>query len=150
MLFRSLRVEKSTKKRTSNGAIVWECKCDCGNVKCVSTGDLKSGYTRSCGCLNTEDGKKKYKSNDIVNVGRYRQTKIPQLKQKTSSRNTSGYKGVSWRRDIEKWNSYINLQGKHYSLGVYESLGDAIKARKQAEEELFHPIIEEYEGLSKE
>ena len=32
-----------------NGA-VWECKCDCGNIKNVRSGDLRSGRTNSCGC----------------------------------------------------------------------------------------------------
>lgn len=29
----------------------WICKCSCGNIKSVSSGDLKSGKTLSCGCL---------------------------------------------------------------------------------------------------
>jgi hypothetical protein len=29
---------------------VWECKCDCGNIKNVRSGDLRSGNTNSCGC----------------------------------------------------------------------------------------------------
>lgn len=33
---------------------VWECKCDCGNVTKVVSGNLKSGTTRSCGCLKRE------------------------------------------------------------------------------------------------
>lgn len=32
----------------------WECKCDCGNTKTIRTGSLKSGLTRSCGCLLKE------------------------------------------------------------------------------------------------
>lgn len=32
-----------------NGA-VWECKCECGNIKNVRSGDLRSGNTNSCGC----------------------------------------------------------------------------------------------------
>lgn len=34
-----------------NGAIVWTCVCDCGNLKDVPTGSLQQGVTRSCGCL---------------------------------------------------------------------------------------------------
>ena len=30
------------------------CKCDCGNEKKIQGRSLKSGNTRSCGCLNTE------------------------------------------------------------------------------------------------
>jgi len=29
----------------------WVCKCDCGNIKEVSSGGLRQGQTRSCGCL---------------------------------------------------------------------------------------------------
>jgi len=29
---------------------IWECKCDCGNIKNVKSGDLRSGNTNSCGC----------------------------------------------------------------------------------------------------
>ena len=30
----------------------WHCKCDCGRETNVSTAWLKSGHTKSCGCLN--------------------------------------------------------------------------------------------------
>ncbi len=32
------------------GNVKWECKCDCGNIKIVSSGNLVRGQTRSCGC----------------------------------------------------------------------------------------------------
>ena len=31
--------------------VVWECKCDCGNTAYVTSKNLKTGKTRSCGCL---------------------------------------------------------------------------------------------------
>ena len=36
---------------TQNGHVTWLCKCDCGNETVVSASTLKSGYTKSCGCL---------------------------------------------------------------------------------------------------
>lgn len=36
------------------GRVVWECQCDCGNIAYVHTGHLKSGHTRSCGCLRKD------------------------------------------------------------------------------------------------
>ena len=33
-----------------NGAVVWECRCDCGNVTFAVIRNLRSGSTRSCGC----------------------------------------------------------------------------------------------------
>lgn len=32
----------------------WECICDCGTATIVETGALRSGNTRSCGCLQRE------------------------------------------------------------------------------------------------
>ena len=33
------------------------CKCDCGNEKIIAGWRLKSGYTKSCGCLQREADK---------------------------------------------------------------------------------------------
>ena len=35
---------------------VWRCICDCGNTKVVPIKDLRTGHTKSCGCLNREKG----------------------------------------------------------------------------------------------
>jgi hypothetical protein len=37
-----------------NRRTYWKCKCDCGNVITVDACSLKSGCTKSCGCLQKE------------------------------------------------------------------------------------------------
>lgn len=37
-----------------NRNVAWECKCDCGNTKTISSYSLRSGRSQSCGCLNKE------------------------------------------------------------------------------------------------
>lgn len=37
-----------------NNKTYWLCKCECGNITKVDTGALKSGNTKSCGCLNID------------------------------------------------------------------------------------------------
>ena len=32
----------------------WVCRCDCGTVKDVSTGNLRGGYIKSCNCIRRE------------------------------------------------------------------------------------------------
>ena len=36
---------------TSKG---WRCRCECGTIKIVPGGNLRSGMTRSCGCLRRD------------------------------------------------------------------------------------------------
>ena len=39
--------------------------------------------------------------------------------------------------------AYINIHDKRIYLGRYETIEDAIKARKQAEEKHYKPLLEE-------
>jgi hypothetical protein len=32
----------------------WDCVCTCGNIVRVGTSNLRSGHTKSCGCINIE------------------------------------------------------------------------------------------------
>lgn len=37
----------------------WRCRCDCGNIKDIKSESLKSGDTKSCGCLNIQKRKER-------------------------------------------------------------------------------------------
>lgn len=52
--FGKLTVIKRSNKRRSSGLPLWECLCDCGNVTYVTSSDLKSGNTSSCGCTKSK------------------------------------------------------------------------------------------------
>ena len=45
------------------GRTQWVCKCDCGNTVCIATESLRSGHTKSCGCL-----KLKAKAQDLTGM----------------------------------------------------------------------------------
>lgn len=38
--------------KAANGKSQWLCRCDCGTEKVVKSASLKSGNTKSCGCLH--------------------------------------------------------------------------------------------------
>lgn len=50
MRFGTLKVIELTNERYKRH-VVWKCKCSCGNFINVPGNSLKSGNTRSCGCL---------------------------------------------------------------------------------------------------
>lgn len=41
---------------------MWICRCDCGNVVSVSSGHLRYGDTKSCGCYKSEVSSKRKKT----------------------------------------------------------------------------------------
>lgn len=46
-----------------SGNALWNCKCDCGNERLASTGNLNSGRSKSCGCYKREIDRKVGKKN---------------------------------------------------------------------------------------
>lgn len=38
----------------TSGNPKWLCQCDCGNVKAAFIGDIRRGFTTSCGCYSSE------------------------------------------------------------------------------------------------
>jgi hypothetical protein len=55
--FGKLTVVQRNKTHITSGGqkkVMWLCRCDCGNEKVVASQDLKSGHTKSCGCISTK------------------------------------------------------------------------------------------------
>jgi len=52
---------------------------------------------------------------------------------KIRSDNTSGFPGVYWHKQRRKWGAYIQIQGKPYHLGLYDTALGAALARYTAE-----------------
>ena len=51
--------------------------------------------------------------------------------------NTTGYIGVSWKEDKQKWSATIGVDGKTVRLGYFDNKDDAIRARLNAEMRYF-------------
>lgn len=58
------------------------------------------------------------------------------LNRSTGSNNTSGYKGVSYVKRIDKYQATITVKGKMYRLGQFKTFEEAKYARISYEEEL--------------
>ena len=53
------------------------------------------------------------------------------------STNTSGYKGVTYRKDTNKWQAAVMINGKHISLGSHLTKEDAAEAYRQGSMKYF-------------
>lgn len=51
--------------RSKDGQKIYRCQCDCGNVKEIRSGNLRSGHSLSCGCVAAEKIKQRNTDNAI-------------------------------------------------------------------------------------
>lgn len=138
--FKMLTVLEKTDKRASNGSLLYKCQCDCGNIVYYSLGDVKKNT--SCGCWRKSKGRI---DNIKASMKCFENTSIRVLEnRKLNQNNTSGYSGVSFNKNKNKWQAYMKLQYKNICLGTFATKEEAIEARKKGEEIYFKPLIEKY------
>lgn len=64
-------------------------------------------------------------------------TRAENSKNRITVKSKSGHLGVYWSNQNKKWNAQIGLSGKSTSLGFFDDIQDAIKARQQAAKQYF-------------
>lgn len=72
--FGNWRIE-SRAKNSANGGARWNCVCQCGRTKVLTTSALNSGRTKSCGCANLRENKTGDVFGDLTTIeymGRYK------------------------------------------------------------------------------
>lgn len=146
--FGKLTVIEKTEKREC-GYVVWKCLCECGNITHVTSGNLLSGNTFSCGCLSNQLAKEnapknleKHKKNNYVE-----NTRIDLLeKTKPNKNNSCGIRGVYKRKKDGKYVATLFFKGKRYFLGSYATKEEAAMARKAGEETYYKNFLEDYYG----
>lgn len=105
---------------------IWRCRCRCGKEVEYPATRLLTGNTVSCGCLRAEHFKK---ANKYIDGTSLRQSVEEQVE---STRASSGFTGVTMKRG--RWKAYIRYKGREISLGCYDKLEDAVKARARGKE----------------
>ena len=135
-------LEHTRKNGPKNG---WLCQCDCGTRRVVEAKSLTSGASRSCGCMIGVQAWHRIEKENIL--GRYEGTVVTTIQpgRGPNSNNSSGVKGVHWSSSEKRWIARIGFRGKNITIGRYKNLEDAAKARKEAEQQYFSPVIDSYQ-----
>lgn len=66
--------------------VVWLCRCECNSICLVLSGNLVSGHTKSCGCLQRENTSKANKAN-LANIKFGKLFVVEQAKERNSRGN---------------------------------------------------------------
>lgn len=64
-----------------------------------------------------------------------------QFNSKKQSNSTSGYKGVTWKKERSKWKAHCQYNGKEIFLGYYDSKEEAALAYNTKAAELFGDYV---------
>lgn len=59
------------------------------------------------------------------------------------SNNTSGHRGVSWKKDKKKWKAYYSINQRQYHVGYYDTIEEASVAREIAAKKAFGSFYKE-------
>ena len=142
-------LEKTDKKR--RGAILWKCRCFCGNIFFTEAYRIKNGEISSCGCKRKVFRKDNFeKARKELSKGFKDGTFINLISNnKIRKNNKSGITGISIRHNKYSTSYIVRIcvKGKNIRIGTFRDIEKAIKARKEAEEKYYKPILEKYNKL---
>jgi len=119
--------------------------CPMGNVTYAVTGMRRDGVKRNLGLHRlivecSRDQVVDHIDCDGLNCRRYNLRAARQAENARNSRmrssNTSGFKGVFWRADRQKWQAQIRLDRKRICLGTFETAEQAGAAYADAAKRL--------------
>lgn len=110
------RPGRRTMDRVQN-VLLWECVCDCGNFVEVSGADLRSGHTKSCGCLRA--GNPTHGMSKTSTYGIWRGVKNRCLNSNVKGFSNYGGRGIAI---CDRWN--IGENGKSGFECFIEDVGE--------------------------
>ncbi|WP_412989739.1 AP2 domain-containing protein [Pediococcus siamensis] len=141
--FGRLLVLQRAGSNPANGNAKWLCQCDCGNRVTVDGYALRSGQTRSCGCLKREISQLSSKKNPAFqkNVGNAKnltdENGVSYTSRDLTKRNKSGVIGVSYDKNSDSWYAHLMVDYKYVLAKSFKNFNDAVAARKAAEKRYY-------------
>lgn len=106
-------------------AAYWICKCDCGGSTTVQSTHLRSGATQSCGCLNSENVRKRRTSHGSSRSKLYRtwcSMKDRCYREKNKHYENYGGRGITvcqeWKESFEAFETWAMANGYRDDLTI--------------------------------
>ncbi len=106
----------------SSGRSQWRCRCDCGTICTIPGHELRSGDTKSCGCLRDELASKRMRTHGMSKTRIYRIWK--QMLQRCENPNDSSYPeyGLRGVTVCEEWHHFPSFKSWADSTGYADNL----------------------------
>ena len=115
-------LKKSDKRR--NNKILWECQCCCGTITYVTTQDLVSGKSKSCGCKSSLLLREKVEEDISGKIYNYWEALYPSEKRNSYNRRPFWFFKCLNCGNIKEVNKFNVLNGLSKSCGCIKSHGE--------------------------
>jgi hypothetical protein len=109
----------------------WICKCECGKEKNIQGSDLRRGFTRSCGCWNSEvsSAKATHGKSRTLEYAAWGKAKERCTKPSSKGWKYYGARGIKmhpeWIESFEKFIDYLGPKpGPHYTVDRIDNNGN--------------------------
>lgn len=136
--FGHLTATYPTQKKSSNGSIIWHCKCDCGNEIDVPCGSLLRGHTRSCGCNHRSKWEQK-----IDYYLRKNNIRFETQKRFENCRNLEGTDKLPFDFYIPDYSAVIEYDGEHHFIPIKGWGGDTKFAKTKLNDTIKNNFCED-------
>ena len=106
---------------------IWECLCDCGNITFLESYAVKSGHTKSCGCLYLETrGKTRLVHGGCKELASlyhiWENMKARCFNPKSANYSHYGARGITvcdeWRQDFQSFINWSVANNYEYGLSI--------------------------------
>lgn len=88
----------------------WNCICDCGNKVITTNNNLSTGHTKSCGCYQRDEVRKRLIKHGMRNTKFF--TIWASMRQRCRNKNCPDFKRYGERgiKVCERWNTFLNFK----------------------------------------
>ena len=92
--------------RGKRRAVTWLCRCECGTQKVISGNNLRSGNTKSCGCLSQELSSRRNRTHGMYGTPVYKVW--IRMRNRCNNPNNTAYKDYGGRgiKVCTRWDSF--------------------------------------------
>jgi len=136
-----------------NKTVKFLCTCECGNITLASAASVIAGRWQSCSCSHPGNLIKEIDrigiKEHLQRAGVFQHAQVNNLRNdKLFKNNKSGYRGVTYITQTNRWIAQITVGGVHH-IKSCKTLEEAVAAREELYIKHTTGIIHSYDALRK-
>lgn len=139
-------------EKSNSTSRLWECRCDCGNLTKATVSVLRAGGKTRCEVCAKEQvmTKNAAAGRAVIEDTKINGVQVFRFTEKANKNTTSGYKGVYFDKQTQKYIAHLKVNGKSHRKTGFKTAEDAYYNGRLVLEDEYLPPKEEREKLRKE